>query len=137
MTHTFNIKTYMLKDMERFCIEGSTELNMDTTFDLVYGLWLTDTSYRNLAVVDKNGNHPEFARPSMWHFPKDCHKFCAFDSKCGTKIIKIKKGRHEFDLATLQGMEHIFTDVKHSVHSICRLVMKANERAINKIMTDI
>ena len=36
--HAFNFKTYMLKDVERFCIEGSTELNVDTTFDLVYGL---------------------------------------------------------------------------------------------------
>ena len=90
--HTFNIKTYMRKDMERFCVEGSTELNVDATFDLVYGLWLTDTSYRNLARVDKNGNHPEFAGPSMWHFLKDRHEFRAFDSKCGTKIIKIKKG---------------------------------------------
>ena len=62
--HTFNCKTYMLKDMERFCIEGSTELNVDT-FDLVYGLWLTNTSYRNLALVDKNGSHPEFPGLSM------------------------------------------------------------------------
>ena len=31
--HTFNFKNYMLKDMEQFCIEGGTELNVDTTFD--------------------------------------------------------------------------------------------------------
>ena len=147
--HTFNFKTYMLKDMERFCIEGSTELNVDTTFDLVYGLWLTDTSHRNLAMVDKNGNHPQFSGPSMQHyFRKDRHEFRAFAAaivNVAPKLLKLKNVGHDLDLATAQVMEDIFTDVKHlwcTWHMQGRdkeqlNKMKANERAINKIMTDI
>ena len=119
----------MLKDMERFCIEGSTELNVDTTFDLVYGLWLTDTSYRNLALVDKNGSHPEFPGPSMWHFRKDRLEFRAFAAaivNVAPKLLKLKKVGHDLDLATAQGMEDIFTDLKHGVHSICRLVIRSS-----------
>ena len=114
--HAFDFKTYMLKDVERFCIEGSTELNVDTTFDLVYGLWLTDTSYRNFTMVDKNGNHPEFPGPLMWHFRKDRHEFRAFAAAIGNvapKLLKLKKVGHDLDLATAQGMEDIFTDVKY------------------------
>ena len=134
--------------MKRFCIEGSTELNVDITFYLVYGLWLTDTSYRNLAFVEKNGSHPELLGFSMWHFRKDRHKFCAFAAaivNVASKLLKLKKVGHDLDLATAQGMEDIFTDVKHvwctqhmqACDNEQLNKMKANERAINKIMTDI
>ena len=78
--------------MKRFCIEGSTELNVDITFYLVYGLWLTDTSYRNLAFVEKNGSHPELLGFSMWHFRKYRHKFRAFAAaivNVASKLLKL------------------------------------------------
>ena len=55
---TFNYKEYMIHDLKRFCANGTNELNIDTTFDLVYGLWLTDMSYRNLSLIDIDGKHP-------------------------------------------------------------------------------
>ena len=62
---TFNYKEYMIHDLKRFCVNGTNELNIDTTFDLVYGLWLTDTSYRNLSLIDIDGKHPKFPGPSL------------------------------------------------------------------------
>ena len=35
-------------------------LHLDTTFKLVDGLWLTDTTYTNEALVDLKGKHPEY-----------------------------------------------------------------------------
>ena len=111
-------------------------------------MWLTDTSYRNLVLVDKNGSRPEFPGPSMWHFRKDRHKFRAVAAavvSLAPKLLKLKKVGHDIDLATAQGMEDIFTDPKHlwcTQHIQTRdkeqlNKMKANERAMNKIMTDI
>ena len=62
---TFNFKDYMIHDLKRFCVNGTSELTIDATFDLVYGLWLTDTSYRNLSLIDIDGTHPKFRGPSM------------------------------------------------------------------------
>ena len=61
------------------------------------------------------------------------------------KLLKLKKVGHDLDLATAQGMEDIFTDLKHlwcTQHMQARdkkqlNKMKANKRAINEIMTDI
>ena len=44
---------------------------MYTTFELVDGLWLTDSTYANIALADSQGKHPEFLGPNMWHFHKD------------------------------------------------------------------
>ena len=99
-------------------------------------------------MVDKNGNHPESPDPSMWHFRKDRHEFRAFAAvivNVTPNLLTLKKVRHDLDLAAAQGMEDIFTDVKHlwcKQHMQARDQeqlnrMKTNERAINKIMTDI
>ena len=78
-------------------------------------------------MVDKNGNHPEFPGPLMWHFRKDRHEPRAFTAAIGNvapKLLKLKKVGHDLDLGTAQGMEDISTDVNiYGVHSICRLVI--------------
>ena len=99
-------------------------------------------------MVDKNGNYPEFLGLSMWHFWKDCHEFCAFAAaivNVAPKSLKLKNGGRDLYLATAKGMEDIFTDVKHlwrTQHMQARdkeqlNKIKANERATNKIVTDI
>ena len=70
-----NFKDYMLTDIYRCCVLGDSVLNVDTTFDLVPGLWLTDTSYKCLVLLDEFDKHPEFPGPSMWHFRKDEKEF--------------------------------------------------------------
>ena len=65
-----NFLPQMLNDLHRFCVLGDSILRVDTTFELVEGLWLTDTTYSNEALVDLNGKNPEFPGPSFWHFRK-------------------------------------------------------------------
>ena len=66
----------MLNDLHRFCVLGDSILRVDTTFELVEGLWLTDTTYSNEALVDLNGKNPQFPGPSFWHFRKsrECYR---------------------------------------------------------------
>ena len=40
----------LLTDMKRFCVDKDSIFAVDTTFDIVPGLWLTDTTYQNLAL---------------------------------------------------------------------------------------
>ena len=70
----------MINNVRKFCVHGNSILRVDATFELIDGLWLTDTTYTNEALLDSQGKHPEFPRPSMWHFRKDrqCYgKFAA------------------------------------------------------------
>ena len=60
----------MVNDLYRFCVNGSSVLRVDTTFELVEGLWLTDTTYTNEALIDLKGKNPEFPGPSFWQFRK-------------------------------------------------------------------
>ena len=48
----------MFSDLIRFCVDGGTPFNVDTTFDIFPELWLTDTTYQNLALIDKHGKNP-------------------------------------------------------------------------------
>ena len=43
----FNSLSNMINDLYRFCINGNSVLRVDTTFELVEGLWLTDTIQYN------------------------------------------------------------------------------------------
>ena len=59
-----NYLTHQLTDIKRFCVEDSTILSVDTTFEICDSLLLTDTSYPNLSLLDKRTNNPpEFPGP--------------------------------------------------------------------------
>ena len=47
-----NFLPNMLNDLYRFCVLGNSTLRVDTTFELVNGLWLTDTTYTNEALIN-------------------------------------------------------------------------------------
>ena len=47
-----NIPEYVLDNVNRFCILGNSILHVDTTFELVDGLWLTDTTFRHEALIN-------------------------------------------------------------------------------------
>lgn len=59
-----------MNNLFRFCVLGNAILCVDTTFEIVDGLWLTDTTYTKEALIDLKGKHPEFPGPSFWHFHK-------------------------------------------------------------------
>uniref|UniRef100_A0A7M5XGV9 Uncharacterized protein n=1 Tax=Clytia hemisphaerica TaxID=252671 RepID=A0A7M5XGV9_9CNID len=139
---------YMMSDIERFCVEGNSIFCIDTTFNIVPGLWLTDTSYHNLALVDLKGNHPSFPGPMMLHFRKDEPQFRCF----GLEIIKeypelslIKKIGHDLDKATVNGMKSVFTTAENlwcTQHLQERTEFKltkmgANQRIQNNVMADL
>ena len=61
----------MLNDLYRFCVVGNLILRIDTTFELVDGLWLTDTTYTNEALVDLKGKQSRVSWSFLLAFPKD------------------------------------------------------------------
>lgn len=68
----------MMNDLSRFCVLGNSILRVDTTFELVDGLWLTDTTYTNEPLINLNGKHPEFPGPTFWHFQKTRESYSHF-----------------------------------------------------------
>ena len=59
-----------LRDVYRFCVKDNSILSIDTTFEICEGLYLTDSTYQNLSLVDQYRKHTEFLGPSFWHFRK-------------------------------------------------------------------
>ena len=112
---TMNYLDTMINDITKFCVNGDSVLNVDTTFELVEGLWLTDTCYENKSLLDKNNNHPFFPGPSRWHFRKDREEYRNFASDIISKapdLIKIKSIGHDLDKATALGFHDIFIGSK-------------------------
>ena len=100
----------MLEDLHRFCVIGNSELQVDTTFELVDNLWLTDTSFSNEALLNINNEHPQFPGPSFFHFHKkrECYRRFA-----GELVIQkpelsgIKKVGTDLDKALSNGITDI------------------------------
>lgn len=65
-----NSTPYILEDLYRFCVIGNSVLQVDTTFELVENLWLTDTSFANEAFLNAKGKHPQFPGPSFFTFTR-------------------------------------------------------------------
>ena len=61
----------MISKLKWLYVNGNSILQVDTAFELVDGLWLTDSTYANVALADSQGKHPEFLGPNMLHFHKD------------------------------------------------------------------
>ena len=99
----------MLDDVHRFCVLGNSILQVDTTFELIDGLWVTDTTFSHKAVRNhRNGKHPEFPGPSFWHFKKDREGYRRFTGELAVaklELLKIKVG-HDLNKAIAKGMTH-------------------------------
>ena len=143
-----NYKDYMLDDMVRFCVNGDSILNVDTTFNIVPGLWLTDTSYKHLGLIDAHGKNPEFPGPSMWHFKKDRQEFRNFAMELVTASGELKDLRrvgHDLDKATALGFKDVFSNAEHAwctQHLQGRTAKKLQEMGVgqrntNCIMSDL
>ena len=66
-----NSSPNMLNDIYRYCILGNSILRINTTFELVDGLWLTDTTYTNESLINESKKHPEFLRPKFLAFQEE------------------------------------------------------------------
>ena len=143
-----NFLPQMLNDLHRFCVLGDSILRVDTTFELVEGLWLTDTTYSNEALVDLNGKNPEFPGRSFWHFRKsrECYRRFAGELVIHKPELRgIKKIGHDLDKALSDGLSDIFHGAKRlwcTQHMQERDLHKlkclgANQRTQARIMADI
>ncbi|RMX57773.1 hypothetical protein pdam_00006752 [Pocillopora damicornis] len=143
-----NSSPNMLNDIHRFCVLGNSILRIDTNFELVDGLWLTDTTYTNESLIDQSNKHPEFPGPSFWHFKKSRESYRRFAGEliiAKPELLGIKKIGHDLDKAIAGGMTDILKDADNvwcTQHSQERDALKlkslgANERSRNRIMTDI
>lgn len=134
----------MLDDLPCFC-----QINVDTTFDIVPGLWLTDTSYKHLGLVDENGSNPEFPGSMMLHFNKDRKEFRSFAMEIAVQRPElsecIRKIGHNLNKATALGFKDLFKDAQHmwcTQHLQSRTSRKLKDmhvlqRLQNKIMADL
>lgn len=112
---SINLLPNMLNDLYRFCVVGNSILRIDTTFELVDGLWLTDTTYTNKALVDLKGKHPEFPGPSFWHFRKTRESYRRFAGELviqKPELLGLKKIGHDLDKAISNGFGDIFQAAK-------------------------
>ena len=48
----FNYLPKIINNVKKFCVHGNSILRVDVTFELIDGLWLTDTTYTNEALLD-------------------------------------------------------------------------------------
>ena len=111
----FNSPSNMINDLYRFCVNGNSVLRVDTTFELVEGLWLTDMTYTNKALIDLKGKNAEFPEPSFWHFRKTRECYQRFAGEIVIKkpeLLNIKKIGHDLDKALSQGLCDVFNEAK-------------------------
>lgn len=145
---SFNSTEQMLQDLIRFCVNGNSILVVDTTFELCDGLWLTDSSFQNEALVNNKGEHPVFPGPYMWHFKKtrEVYRRLALEivNECPL-TIQIKKVGHDLDEAVGSGLADVFVNAKrlycteHLQKADIRQLQNigANKRSVDRIMSDI
>ncbi|KXJ09617.1 hypothetical protein AC249_AIPGENE23030 [Exaiptasia diaphana] len=91
---------------------------VDTTFELVDGLWLTDTSFQHEGLICERDSrrHPEFPGPSFWHFCKNRETYRRFAGELlieKPELSGIKKVGNGLDKAIAKGMKDIFKDAKN------------------------
>ena len=144
----FNCLPEMMCNLKKFTVMGNSVFRVDTTFELVDGLWLTDSTYTNEALINSEGKHPEFPGPSIWHFHKDRECYRRFASEIvmvEPELINIKKVGHDLDQAIPNGLTDIFIRAKKlwcMQHLQERDAYKlkqfgANKRTVERIMADI
>ncbi|XP_022809025.1 uncharacterized protein LOC111346004, partial [Stylophora pistillata] len=145
-----NVPSHVMNDIYRFCVLGNSILHVDTTFELVDGLWLTDTSFQHEGLInERNANkHPEFPGPSFWHFRKNRETYRRFAGELliqKPELSGIQKIGHDLDKAIARGMTDVFQDAKNvwctqHIKERDLLHLKsigANEKTQKRILTDI
>ena len=114
-------------------MDGTGIFTVDTTFQLVDNLWLTDSTYPNLSLLDSNGKRESYRR------------FCGEITLANPELRFIKKVGHDLDKAISGGLNDVLFQSKHfwctrhlqeaDSHKINKL--SGNKRTANRIMSDI
>ena len=98
-----------------FAFMKITFWELTLTSELINGLWVTDTTYNNEALLDSQGKHAEFPGPSMWDFRKDwqCNRRFAAELVMFEPELKIiEKIGHDLDQAIPNGWADIIPDAR-------------------------
>ena len=86
-----------MTDIKRFCAEDTAKLSVETTFEIYDGLFLADTSYPNLSLLDKRTNNPpQSPGPSFWH-EETYRRFAAEMVIAEPSIANVQKVGHDLD----------------------------------------
>ena len=91
----------------RFCVRDNGIFCIDTTFEICDGLYFTGTTYPNLSLHDINGKHPEFPRPSFWHFKRTRETYRRFAEELliyEPLLINLHKIGHDLDKGLAEGI---------------------------------
>ena len=146
---SFAFSDSQMRNIERCCVLGSSPLRVDTTFEIVEGMWVTDTSFTNTALInERDSKHPEFPGPVMLHFQKDRPIFRRFATEIvngNPNLLEIKKIGHDMDSATKNGFKDIFRKSESLIciqHVSARDKIKlqklgTSQRSILEILADI
>ena len=138
-----------IKNIERFCVNGTSVFRCDTTFEIIDNLWLTDTSYTNFSLINaEDSSHPEFPGPLMVHFAKDTDTYRCFAVELivsNPSLLKIGKVGHDMDRALENGLGSVFVSSESCIclqHVSERDGLKldqlnANKSDKKKVLTDI
>ncbi|XP_066934513.1 uncharacterized protein [Clytia hemisphaerica] len=111
-------------------------------------MWLSDTSFEYLALLDSNGGHPSFPGPFFWHFKKDECTYRRFATELinsKPSLLGIQLIGHDLDNAIGNGIGSVLRNAERlfcTQHLQSRDVVKlkdlgANANTQNRIMADI
>ena len=96
-----------MTDIKRFYVEETAKLLVNITFEICDGLFLTDTSYPNLSLLDKRiNNPPQFPGPSFWHFNKNEEAYQRFAGEmviAEPSIANVQNVGHDLDKSIAKG----------------------------------
>ena len=134
-----------MHNVERFCVNGNSVFRIDTTFEIIDGLWVTDTSYTNESIIKVDDQeNPEFPGPMMVHFRKDEATYRRFAGELVTEnpaLLNVRKIGTDMDNALTNGIGSILSkaDQLHvSERDAHRLdTLKASNQAKKRILSDI
>ena len=105
-----NYLSHQLTVIKRFCAEDTAILSVETTFEIYDGLFLTDTSYPNLSLLDKKTNNPpQFPGPSFWH-EEAYRRFAAEMVIAEPSIANVQKVGHDLDKTIAKGAWDFFSN---------------------------
>ncbi len=149
--HYFSIHFFdeSLEDIERFCVNDSSVFRVNTTFEIIKNLWVTDTSYTNSSLLcEHTGKNPEFPGPIMLHSRKDKATYRAFAAQLVAQnpaLLDIKKIETDMDKAVSDGLGDIFSEanklvcIQHLMETDAMQLTKmgSTPRIKQRIMADI
>ena len=134
-----------IEDMNKFCSSSTNPLVIDTTFDLC-DMWLTDTAYQNLRLINGKNQHPWFYGPCLFHMKKGSETFSRFALDMVVSSPGLKNPSFlgtDMEKAMFDGFKRVFPDlknllcVKHLSDRDKRKLTSMGGRGIKTIISDI